>query len=250
MIFYNVQGLCKTFDVSLGKDGSPFIFMVNETKNYKKEKNTKGLWWPICGHFFNNNSATLFCKRLNPKYVKGYANMSMTTTIPMPSVMVGNCTENDVRQNKLSSCSGGCNKYGLGKSCENLNCSAGFGPRVTIKCITDDSKPLDITTDPAPLVITEDPAEFLAITDVPYPQNLTEDTGPLNIVDDPDAENVIEDRWPVNITENLLPETEIEPEEQEAEMENPESMTEPEPDTEPEPETEHEPEAENSCQSK
>ena len=144
--------MCKNFDVSLGTDGSPFIYLINATKNSKNEKNIHGLWWPICGHFFNDNDhgATLFCKQLNSKYERGIiVDKSMTDTIPMQSVMVGNCTENDTRASNLKSCSGGCNKYGLGRDCANLSCSAGHGQRVKITCI--------LKKEPVPVNITENP---------------------------------------------------------------------------------------------
>ena len=125
--FYHL-GFCENFDVSLGTDGSPFIFYEN-------------LWWPICGQFFSDNArgAELFCEALH--YTSGSVSLLEDQTIPMNSFMVGNCTTGD---NKLEICSAGCNVADerqngkkvspVGKTCRNEKCITNKGTRIVVKC--------------------------------------------------------------------------------------------------------------------
>ena len=115
-------GICENFDVSLDKDGSPSMFL--------KDENEEGAWWPICGHFFTDAGANLFCRRLNSNYEggrPGFPNGPITNE----SALVGNCTEDDI---DFSKCSGGCNKYKVGGICDSLNCSGESGKKVGGRC--------------------------------------------------------------------------------------------------------------------
>ena len=144
-VFYHL-GFCKDFDVSLGEDGSPFIF-------YEK------LWWPINGQFFsdNDNGAVLFCQKLN--YTSGNVFLvkdnstrkgqkdannnikSWNKTIPMDSFMVGKCIEGD---DSLENCTGGWNLAlyrktenpvtPIGKICRNEKCIMNKGNQIAIQC--------------------------------------------------------------------------------------------------------------------
>ena len=130
--------MCEKFDVSLEKDGSPSIFLNEfdpKDKIAQNEKNPGGMWWPLCGHFFNETGAKLFCKRLNPKYIDGLIETKKNDKITSASVMVGKCKEDDTN---LNECSGGCNTLKIGGSCERFNCSAGLGQKVRIKCVLED----------------------------------------------------------------------------------------------------------------
>ena len=141
-------GLCKPFDVSLGSDGSPFIFYEKKEKDQDlnkkllndKQEDNGGMWWPICGQFFseNDNGADLFCRQLNKKYTGGSVELNPydaqdddKSTIPMDSFMVGRCNERD---RSLQRCSDQCNLRDLGGNCEKESCTAGKGHRVKIKC--------------------------------------------------------------------------------------------------------------------
>ena len=141
-------GLCKPFDVSLGSDGSPFIFYEKQKKDQNskkdglkgKEEHNGGMWWPICGQFFseNNHGANLFCRQLNSQYTGGSVVLTQyqaqddeKSTIPMDSFMVGKCNEKD---RSLQRCSDRCNLRDLGGNCENQSCTAGKGKRVKIQC--------------------------------------------------------------------------------------------------------------------
>ena len=142
----SILGLCKDFDVSLGSDGSPFIYYAKNENVKGSRKNipdsqreTKGgMWWPICGQFFseNDNGAELFCQRLG--YLHGSIDHSKISdidedklTIPMDAFMIGKCSENDTN---LLKCNDKCNLRDIGGSCEKESCSAGKGKRVKINC--------------------------------------------------------------------------------------------------------------------
>ena len=139
-------GLCKPFDVSLGSDGSPFIFYDKKEKtkgsgkkNLKNQNEMDGnMWWPICGQFFadNNYGAKLFCRHLD--YDDGWVNFSEEkeedddkNSIPMDSFMIGKCSETDTN---LQRCTDGCNNRAIGGNCEKESCSEGKGKRVKIHC--------------------------------------------------------------------------------------------------------------------
>ena len=126
-----ISGACKNFDVTLAKDGSPFIFQNSS-------------WWPICGQFFsdNNHGAFLVCKAL------GYSNgtvagvesnpkNNLDDKIPMDSFMVGTCAKKDMT---LEQCSKRCNLHKIGKDCEKQSCTANHGKRITIQCTKQDAK--------------------------------------------------------------------------------------------------------------
>ena len=143
-------GLCKPFDVSLGSDGSPFIFYEKKEKTKVSGKKTLknpnemdgNMWWPICGQFFADNhyGAKLFCQQLG--YDDGSVKISEEMEedkdkkfIPMDSFMVGKCSENDtIEYDSLQRCTDGCNNRAIGGNCEKESCSEGKGRRVKIQC--------------------------------------------------------------------------------------------------------------------
>ena len=91
------------------------------------------MWWPICGEFFNNRGATLFCKKLLKQRVDegGEIGSNITLKVPMDSYMIGRCNSNDT---KLEKCTGGCNLREIGGNCAEKQCTAFKSAEITIDC--------------------------------------------------------------------------------------------------------------------
>ena len=89
-----------------------------------------GRWSPICGHWFwdNNNGATLFCQKLDPKFVSGKVSR-INKRLGSDAVRVGKCRRND----QWPKCTWGCNDLGKGnRGC--ARCGRGQNASIAIKC--------------------------------------------------------------------------------------------------------------------
>ena len=154
---FSSLGICDEYDVAIGYDNTPFIYIgklkkedeIEKEKKEKIEKNKKKekevitpVWWPICSHdkTLNNNAADLICKKVTDEkcsegeieYISG-----SNDTIPMDSFMIGECALED---ESLSSCSGGCNNRDIGGSCKQNQCTKDNAPRIKINCFRDDDE--------------------------------------------------------------------------------------------------------------
>ena len=112
------SGSCKDGDVSLGSDGSPYIFW-------------NGDWSPICGHWFWNdqNGAKSFCKKLG--FPDGSLNKEKSE-YGEDAIEIGVCRPGEM----IHSCTGGSNEYKKTGWCQ-----AGNAVKMTISCVgnTQDS---------------------------------------------------------------------------------------------------------------
>ena len=93
-------------------------------------------WSPICGHYFWNNEhgAIKFCQQLGHR--SGTFLHHVTGTYPKDAFKIGECLEDDAWLN----CSGGCNDYQIGGSCEGqeyVNCSSGHTIKIAISCVEE-----------------------------------------------------------------------------------------------------------------
>ena len=119
-------GLCSYGDVKLEEDGTPFVFWGNE-------------WIPICGHYFWDNiyGANLFCRKMG--YESGLlSRRGSGEKYGVNSFRMGKCKSGD----KWESCSGGCNDYQSGGTCNNngrAHCDKDQAVKVSIECIGGDS---------------------------------------------------------------------------------------------------------------
>ena len=97
------------------------------------EVNVNGEWFPICGHYFwdNNNGASLFCQRLDPKYSSGIMNERRDLPLESNGIVIGNCCSHDI---DLLSCSCGGNTLNE-PSYYDGHCFAGKPATVEIECI-------------------------------------------------------------------------------------------------------------------
>ena len=80
------------------------------------EISVDGVWVPICGHWFWDNSygATLFCQQLDPKFVVGTV-MKANKRLEADGIQIGKCRSSDA----WLACTGGCNDLVIGKGCAN-----------------------------------------------------------------------------------------------------------------------------------
>ena len=152
---FSSLGICEEYDVAIGYDNTPFIYIgklkkedeIEKEKKEKIEKNKKKekevitpVWWPICSHnmTLNNNAANLICqKATDNRCSQGTIRKRSDYKIPMDSFMIGECTKDD---KSLSSCSGGCNNRDIGGSCKQNQCTKDNASRIEIHCFRDDEK--------------------------------------------------------------------------------------------------------------
>ena len=135
-----ILGLCEEYDVALGEDKTPFIFIKNKDKKKKNEPSDENplMWWPICGDFFGNNDygATLFCNKLGDYeigeiHIRPQFLTNTTLDVPMDSYMIGTCNFDDPN---LQKCTGGCNLREIGGTCAGRQCAALKSANIEIKC--------------------------------------------------------------------------------------------------------------------
>ena len=112
---------CLNGDVKIAEDDVPMIYW-------------KGLWVPICGHYFWNNQigASKFCQKMGYDYgiVSG---IGLGESYTIDSFKLGQCDTD----NAWLQCSGGCNDYEIGGKCNddiNMDCSAGQPVKSNITC--------------------------------------------------------------------------------------------------------------------
>ena len=108
-------------NVKLEEDGTPLVFWDSQ-------------WIPICGHYFwdNQNGAELFCRQMG--FESGLlSRRGSGKKYEGDSFRIGKCEDGDTWE----SCSGGCNDYQRGGSCNNnakAKCDKGQAVKFTIKC--------------------------------------------------------------------------------------------------------------------
>ena len=117
---------CSDGDVKLENDGTPMIFW-------------NGVWSPICGHYFwdNSNGARKFCEQLGC-YAGGMVvdlDIGTWKHYSVDAFRVGKCQHDD----SWGSCTGGCNDNEIGGHCNEhvMNtgmCNAGQPVRIKITC--------------------------------------------------------------------------------------------------------------------
>ena len=102
------------------EDGAPFVFWNN-------------VWSPICGTYYwdNNYGALAVCRKLGYGVGKTY---KQRRKYDVKSFKIGKCGGNE----QLEACTGGCNDYSLGGTCNGKNgdnCDANADEiSVTIEC--------------------------------------------------------------------------------------------------------------------
>ena len=108
-------------DVKLEEDGTPLVFWDSR-------------WIPICGHYFwdNQNGAELFCRKMG--FESGlFSGRGSGQKYEGDSFRIGKCEHGDTWE----SCSGGCNDYQRGGSCNNnrnAKCDKNQAVKLTIRC--------------------------------------------------------------------------------------------------------------------
>ena len=139
-----IPGLCEEYDVALGEDKTPFIFIKDKGKKKKNEDSDENplMWWPICGDFFGNNEygATLFCNKLGYEmgeiHNRKQFDSNTTLDVPMDSYMIGTCNSDDPN---LQKCTGGCNLREIGGTCAGRQCAASKSANIEIECTLPNS---------------------------------------------------------------------------------------------------------------
>ena len=135
-----ILGFCEEYDVALGEDKTPFIFIKDKDQKKKNKDSDENplMWWPICGDFFgnNHNGATLFCNKLGDYESGNIVNSTefdrnTTLDVPMDSYMIGTCNSDDP---SLQMCTGGCNLREIGGTCAGRQCAAFKSVNIKIKC--------------------------------------------------------------------------------------------------------------------